>query len=70
VQGIDRVYLNCAFCHTGSVRDAPDSPPMLVPGAPSNTVNLGEFANFLGNAAKARQFRDRELMAKIAALVS
>jgi mono/diheme cytochrome c family protein len=69
VQGIDRVYLNCAFCHTGSVRDAPDSPPMLVPGAPSNTVNLGEFANFLGNAAKARQFRDRELMAKIAALV-
>ena len=24
VQGIDRVYFNCAVCHTGSVRDTPD----------------------------------------------
>src|SRR6266481_5643039 len=25
-QGLDRVFLNCAICHTGSVRGTPDSP--------------------------------------------
>lgn len=68
VQGIDRVYLNCAFCHTGSVREAPGAPRQLALGAPSNTVNLGAFATFLENAAKSRKFRDREVMAKISEL--
>jgi cytochrome c1 len=68
VQGIDRVYLNCAFCHTGSVRDAPGGPRQLVLGAPANTVDLGAFATFLASAAKSRKFRDREVMAKISEL--
>lgn len=68
VQGIDRVYVNCAFCHTGSVRDAPGGPRRIVPGMPSNTVDLGAFTEFLAGAAKSRQFRDREVMAKIAEL--
>jgi len=68
VQGIDRVYLNCAFCHTAAVREAPGAPRQLAPGAPSNTVNLGAFATFLAQAAKSRKFRDREVMAKIAEL--
>jgi len=68
VQGIDRVYLNCAICHTGSVRDGPGADRQLVPGMPSNTLDLGAFAIFLSGAAKSRQFRDREVMAKIAEL--
>jgi hypothetical protein len=68
VQGIDRVYLNCAFCHTGSVRDAPGGPRRLVLGAPANTVDLGAFATFLESAAKSRKFRDRDVMAKITEL--
>ncbi len=68
VQGIDRVYLNCAFCHTGSVRDEPGGERQLVPGMPANTVDLGAFATFLGDAAKSRKFRDREVMAVIAQL--
>lgn len=68
VAGIDRVYLNCALCHTGSVRDTVDSPREIVLGMPSNTVNLGAFALFLNNAAKSRQFRERDVMAKIAEL--
>ncbi len=69
VQGIDRVYLNCAFCHTGAIRFEPGGPRQEVPGMPSNTVNLGAFATFLGDAAKSRKFRDREVMAQIAELV-
>ncbi len=68
VQGVDRVYVNCAFCHTGSVRERPGGPRQIVPGMPSNTLNLGAFTTFLDRAAKAREFRDRELMAKIAEL--
>ncbi|MDX2427869.1 MAG: hypothetical protein QNK22_04190 [Xanthomonadales bacterium] len=68
VQGIDRVYLNCAMCHTGSVRETPDSRRQIVLGMPSNTVDLGAFAIFLDAAAKSRRFRDRDVMAKIAEL--
>jgi len=68
VQGIDRVYLNCAFCHTGSIRDNPGEPRQIVLGMPSNTVDLGAFALFLDSAAKSRKFRDRDVMAKIAEL--
>ena len=30
VRGIDLVYLNCAVCHTGTVRDAPGATPRVV----------------------------------------
>src|SRR5687768_6656447 len=32
VQGIDRVFLNCAVCHVGTVRDTPDSTPRVIAG--------------------------------------
>lgn len=68
VQGIDRVYLNCALCHTGSVRDEPGGARKIVLGMPSNTVDLGAFAIFLDRAAKSRKFRERDVMAEIAEL--
>jgi hypothetical protein len=30
-QGIDRVFVNCAVCHTSTVRTAADQPPCIVP---------------------------------------
>jgi mono/diheme cytochrome c family protein len=47
VQGIDRVFLNCAVCHVGSVRDTPSSAPRIIVGMPSNTVDLQGFQRFL-----------------------
>jgi mono/diheme cytochrome c family protein len=47
VQGIDRVFLNCAVCHVGSVRDTPASAPRIIVGMPSNTVDLQGFERFL-----------------------
>ena len=29
-QGVDRVFVNCAVCHTSTVRKAPDAPAQLV----------------------------------------
>ena len=35
VTGLDRVFLNCAACHTNTVRDTPQSEPRLIAGMPS-----------------------------------
>src|SRR5205823_11336840 len=46
-QGLDRVFLNCAICHTGSVRGTPHSPRTVYTGMPSNTVDLEAFERFI-----------------------
>jgi mono/diheme cytochrome c family protein len=61
VQGIDRVYFNCAVCHTGSVRDAPDGPRQIVLGMPANTFDLGAVARFLGQSASDWKFRSSRI---------
>ena len=55
-QGIDRVFLNCAVCHVGSVRDTPTSAPRYIVGMPSNTVDLQGFQRFLSMVALDRDF--------------
>jgi hypothetical protein len=55
-QGIDRVFLNCAVCHVGSVRDTPASTSRYIVGMPSNTVDLQAFQRFLTAVALDRNF--------------
>ena len=45
--GIDHVGLNCATCHTGTVRDAPDAAPRIVLGMPSHQLDLQAFVQFV-----------------------
>src|SRR5258708_14140983 len=56
VQGIDRVFLNCAICHVGSVRDTPTSERRIIVGMPSNTVDLQGFQKFLSACAMDEKF--------------
>ena len=56
VQGIDRVFLNCAVCHVGTVRDTPASAPRIITGMPANTVDLQAFERFLFNCATSEKF--------------
>src|SRR3546814_1440650 len=35
-QGVERTFLNCAVCHTSTVRDAPDAQPRIVLGMPGD----------------------------------
>ena len=46
-QGIDHVGLNCAVCHTGTVRDTPASAPRIVPGMPAHQLDLQSFVEFV-----------------------
>jgi hypothetical protein len=45
--GIDQVGLNCAVCHTSTVRDRPDAPPRIVLGMPSQQLDLQAFVQFV-----------------------
>jgi hypothetical protein len=65
VQGIDRVFFNCAICHVGSVRDTPSSSPQYVLGMPSNTVDLRGFYEFLFDAALNEKFAPGPLLTEI-----
>jgi Cytochrome C oxidase, cbb3-type, subunit III len=47
VLGLDIVGLNCAVCHTGSVRATAESARQIVLGMPSNTVDLQAYFEFL-----------------------
>jgi len=45
-QGVDRVFLNCAACHTSTLRDKPASAPRVITGMPANTFNIMAFEKF------------------------
>ncbi len=46
VTGLDRVFLNCAGCHTSTVRDTPASPPRIITAMPAHAFNLMAFEKF------------------------
>ncbi len=45
--GIDHVGLNCAVCHTGTIRDTPTAAPRLVLGMPAHRLDLQAFVQFV-----------------------
>ena len=68
VTGLDRVFLNCAACHTNTVRDTPQSEPRLIAGMPSNTLNLLAFENFFFGCAADARFSPDQILPAIEAL--
>ncbi|MEP7310004.1 MAG: hypothetical protein ABJA98_31225 [Acidobacteriota bacterium] len=65
VRGLDMVYLNCAVCHTGTVRDAPGTTPRVVAGMPANTFDLGAFSTFLTSIPLDQKFTPDRLLDQI-----
>ena len=66
VQGIDRVFLNCAICHVGTVRDTPGSRPRIYTGMPAHNVDLQAFERFLFNCATDEKFTGERISREIA----
>src|SRR5260370_10233846 len=64
-RGLDLVYLNCASCHTGTVRDAPSSEPRVVPGMPAHTFDLGAWGRFLTSVPLDQKFTGQRLLDQI-----
>jgi hypothetical protein len=53
---IDRVGMNCGICHTGTVRDTPQSEPRIIQGMGANKFDLQGYARFLFACANDRRF--------------
>jgi hypothetical protein len=45
--GLDHAGLNCAVCHTGTVRDTAGGPPRIVLGMPAHQLDLQAFVQFV-----------------------
>jgi mono/diheme cytochrome c family protein len=67
VLGLDLVGMNCAICHTGSVRATPESQRQIVLGMPSNTVDLQAYFRFLFACALDERFTEDAVMGRIRA---
>lgn len=63
---IDRVGMNCALCHTGTVRDTPQSQPRIILGMPANNFDLQGYARFLYGSAQDPRFTVDNVMQAIA----
>jgi mono/diheme cytochrome c family protein len=64
--GVPRVSINCAFCHTTSVRTAPDAPRLLIAGGPSNQTSTQGYLRFLFACASDPRFTADVILAEIA----
>ncbi len=45
--GIDQAGLNCATCHTSTVRDTPEAEPRVITGMPAQQLDLQGFVQFV-----------------------
>ena len=50
------VGLNCATCHTGTVRESANSPRQIIAGMPAHQMDLQGYANFLTACARDPRF--------------
>lgn len=64
-QGVDRVFVNCAVCHTSTVRAAPNQPPLLVAGMPAALFNMKAFEEFFFQCAADPKFSKEFLIPEI-----
>lgn len=62
---IDRVGLNCAVCHTGTLRETPKSDRSVIAAMPANVVNLEGYINFISAAATDERFTAKRMLPEI-----
>jgi hypothetical protein len=63
--GFDRVFVNCAFCHTSSVRVSAASRPQIVLGMPANLLDIRNFEDFLFTCTAGPQFSKERIIPEI-----
>jgi mono/diheme cytochrome c family protein len=63
--GIPRVGVNCAGCHTTSVRTAPNEQPQFYLGGPSSRFQAQGYVRFLFACAHDDRFNSRTIMQAI-----
>ena len=65
--GLDRVFLNCAVCHSSTVRTSVDGDATLVVGMGANTLDLMAFQKFMHRCVSDRRFTPSQIVPRIEA---
>lgn len=63
--GIERIFVNCAVCHAGTVRGEPGATPAIYVGMPANRIDLQGFQNFMVACALDERFTPEHILAAI-----
>lgn len=63
--GFDQVGLNCAVCHTGTVRESPGAEPVIVAGMPAHQLRLQDFFRFVLDCSLDPRFEADNLLGRI-----
>jgi hypothetical protein len=63
--GFDVVWLNCAFCHAGTVREAPHGEAKVYAAMPANTFDFRAFMRFLFATGEDRRFTPQDILRQI-----
>jgi hypothetical protein len=63
--GTDMVGLNCAVCHTGTLRETPQSKPQIVLGMPAHQLDLQRFFRFVLDCTLDERFTADNVMGRI-----
>jgi hypothetical protein len=63
--GIERVGINCAFCHTATYRVHAGDNPVIVPAAPGHTTSPQDYLRFLFACAADPRFNSSTIMDEI-----
>lgn len=63
--GFDVVWLNCAFCHAGTVRETAQSEPRVYAAMPANTFDFRAFMRFLFATGEDRRFTPQDILRQI-----
>ncbi len=66
--GLDRVFVNCAVCHTSTVRETPSSEPRLILGMPANLFDLYSLQHFFFGCASQQRFNKHALIPHVETL--
>lgn len=62
---IDRVGLNCAVCHTGTLRESAKSDRQIITAMPANVVDLEGYINFVSDVATDERFTANRMLPEI-----
>jgi len=61
-QPVPLLGLNCASCHTGSLRDSPNAPPRIVLGMPAQQLDAQAYLRFLFAVGRDPRFNTDTLL--------
>jgi mono/diheme cytochrome c family protein len=60
--GVERMAINCAFCHTTRARLSTDAEPNVYVGGAGNTIDIQGYQRFLSDCAMDKRFKAEHLI--------